>query len=133
MLPLVRYVSHAFVACYQIDCWVFLNYYLFTFAYAGSLWLCTSALPGRVGASLQLRCCSFCGLSWSLGLRSCGVQAPRSRLVGSGVVHTGLVALPHGGSSSIRDPSRGPWIGGWIFNYCPTRRVPKCTSYHCAK
>ena len=75
----------------------------------------------------------FAGLLWSMGLRSCGLQAPRSRLLGSGVVHTGLVALRHRGSSSIRDPSRGPCIGGWIFNHCPTRRVPKCISYHCVK
>lgn len=133
MLPLVRNVSHAFVACYQIDCWVFFNYYLFTFACVG-LCGCAQVLSrGEWGLVSSCGAARFAGLSWSLGLRSCGVQAPRSRLLGSGVVHTGLVALRHGGSSSIRDPSRGPWIGGWIFNYCPTRRVPKCTSYHCAK
>lgn len=93
MLPLVRYVSHAFVACYQIDCWVFLNYYLFTFAYAGSLWLCTSALLGRVGASLQLRCCSFCWLvvePWPQELRRAG----------SAVAARGLRSCAHGLSCS---------------------------------
>ena len=81
MLPLVRNVSHAFVTCYQIDCCVFFNYYLFTFAYAGSSRLCTSALSGRVGVALQLRCYSFCWLAvehgpqelWPAG---CEVAAP---------------------------------------------------------
>ena len=87
MLTLVRNVSNVLMACYEIDCCFSFNCYLFTFACAGSLWLCTSAW-WRVGAALQLRCCSFGGLLWSVsvGFSSCGVRAQRSRLLGSRVV-----------------------------------------------
>ena len=45
MLTLVRNVSNVLMACYEIDCCCFsFNYYLFSFACAGSSWLCTSAL-----------------------------------------------------------------------------------------
>ena len=109
------------------------NDFLFFFFF----WLCWVFVAER-GLSLvvtsrgysSLRCAGFSSwwllLLWSTGTRrvgfsSCGSCALERRLSS---LRTGLVALPHVGSSRTRARTCVPCFDRWILNHCTTREVP---------
>ena len=101
------------------------------FGCVGSLLLCAGLLQlWRVG---DTPCCgawaSHCGVlsccrAWALGVRASAVVAHGLQSAGSVVVvHMGLVAPWHVGSSRTRARTHVPCIGRRILNHCATREV----------
>ena len=126
------FATHQWVILWNIYIWYlrylyiqkqfsFFNINLFIY-----LWLCWVfiaawglSLVAVSGATLHCGAqASRCG-----GFSCCGARALGMRA--SVVVHVGLVAAQHVGSSWTRARTRVPCIGRQIFNHCTTREAQK--------
>ena len=72
-------------------------------------------VSAAAGATLQLQCGAWASRQWLLLLRF-----PDSVVV----VHRGLVAPQHVGSSQTRNGTHVPYIGRRILNHWTAREVP---------